>query len=230
MNPIPFRGFDERGEVRVYYNGILPHWRQDGCTYFVTYRQADALPEAVIRELEFERNQWLRSRGIEVADIEDEKLDWKQTIGKLSKADQRLYERKMATRLNKYLDAGHGSCVLRRPDIRKIVANSLEFFHEQRVLTGDYAVMPNHVHALMRPLKGYELEGILQSLKSYTATQINRLLGTTGSFWMRESYDHIVRDFEQLEAFQRYIKANPNKAKLSPREYATREAAYTADE
>lgn len=230
MNPIPFRGFDERGEVRVDYNGILPHWRQDGCTYFVTYRQSDALPEAVVREFEYDRDQWLRARGIERNDIANEKFDWNQTLGKLSKSDQRLYERTMATKLNKYLDAGHGSCALRRPEFRGIVANSLEFFHDQRVWTGDYAVMPNHVHVLMRPLPGHELEKILQSIKSYTATQINRLLENSGSFWMRESYDHIVRDGEQLEAYQRYIKANPIKANLNPGEYTLREAILAPDE
>ena len=41
---LPFREFDESGEVRIYYHGILPHWRQTGCTYFVTYRLADPYP------------------------------------------------------------------------------------------------------------------------------------------------------------------------------------------
>ena len=162
---IPLRGIDERGEVRVYYHGVLPHWRQANCTYFVTYRQNDALPEAVIREFEFERNQWLSHRGIDVSQLADGKFNWSDTIGKLPVTDQRQYEKTMATKLNKYLDAGHGSCVLKRPDIRKVVADSLEFFHEQRVWSGDYVVMPNHVHVLMRPMAGFELEDILQAVK-----------------------------------------------------------------
>lgn len=120
--------------------------------------------------------------------------------------------------------------MLRRPEIREIVAKSLEYFHGQRVLTGDYVVMPNHIHVLMRPLPSFELEDILQAVKSYTATQINRLLGGEGRFWMRESYDHIVRDFEQLEAFQTYIKANPKKANLGSDEYTLRPAVYHPDE
>lgn len=227
---IPFRGFDERGEVRVYYHGVLPHWRQADCTYFVTYRQADALPEDVIREFEYERNQWLLHRGIDPAQLADGNFIWEDTIGQLPAADQRQYERTMAAKLNTYLDAGHGSCVLRRPDIRDLVATSLEYFDGQRVLTGDYVVMPNHVHVLMRPLPGFELEDILQAVKSYTATRINRLLGGEGRFWMRESYDHIVRDFEQLEAFQAYMKANPKKANLRSGEYTLRSADYHPDE
>jgi putative transposase len=228
--PIPFRGFDERGEVRVYYNGVLPHWRQADCTYFVTFRLADALPEAVVREFEYERDQWLSHRGIELKTLPQEKSIWNETLGRLSLTDQGVYEKTMATTLCKYLDAGHGSCVLKRPDIRKIVADSLSYFHDQRVRTGAFVVMPNHVHALMRPLPGFELEDILHAVKSFTATKINRILGTDGRFWMKESYDHIVRDYEQLEAFQQYIAANPLKAKLRIDEYTLVTANYTPDE
>ncbi|MDF1815773.1 MAG: hypothetical protein P1V20_26480 [Verrucomicrobiales bacterium] len=42
MEPvIPFYPFNEFGEVRIYQHGLLPHWRQDGCTCFVTFRLAD---------------------------------------------------------------------------------------------------------------------------------------------------------------------------------------------
>ncbi|MEM1228724.1 MAG: transposase [Planctomycetota bacterium] len=230
LTSIPFRGFDERGDVRVYYHGVLPHWRQANCTYFVTFRMADALPAAVIQELEYERDQWLQHRGIDVSSLKQAKLDWKSTIGKLSKADQRVYDRTMATKLNRYLDAGHGRCSLRRIDLRTIVADSLQFFHGDRVLTGDFVVMPNHVHVLMRPIGSSELEDVLQAIKSYTATKINRVLGEKGPFWMRESYDHIVRDGDQLEAFQNYIRANRKKAKLREDEFTYQSAKYCPDE
>jgi REP element-mobilizing transposase RayT len=223
---IPFRGFDERGDVRIYYHGILPHWRQKGCTYFVTYRLADALPAGVIREFEYERNQWLLRRGIDPDQIIDLNGNWNETFVRLTKTDQRVYERMMAMKLNQYLDAGHGSCVLKRPEVATIVADSLSFFDGKRVLTGDFVVMPNHVHVLMRPIDNFELEEVLQAIKSYTATKINRMLGHEGRFWMRESYDHIVRDSEQLEAFQSYICGNPIKAKLKPGEYLLRAAQY----
>lgn len=74
--------------------------------------------------------------------------------------------------------------------------------------------MPNHVHALMTPVAPYELEKILQSIKGYSAVKINERLGREGTFWQRQSYDHIVRDVEQLFAFKRYISANPEKANL----------------
>ena len=144
----------------------------------------------------------------------------------LSTKDQREYERRIGIKLNESLDAGYGSCVLRRNETAKIVTESLDHFHGERVETGDSIVMPNHVHALMTPLAGFELEDILHSIKSYTANQINRLLSTSAALWQRESYDHIVRDGEQLLAYQRYISLNPEKAGLRDGEYIHSKAEY----
>lgn len=222
---IPFRGFDERGDVRIYHHGILPHWRQAECTYFVTFRQDDALPASVVREIEYERQQWLKHRGIDLNDPL-----WRSAFARLSSEDQRVYEQLVGTRINEHLDVGYGSCALRRERIARIVAESLDNFHSQRVLTGDFAIMPNHVHVLLRPLPGFELEDILHSIKSYTANEINRILEGGGTFWQRQSYDHIVRDYDQLEAFQRYIEANPKKANLKKGEYICASATYIPDE
>jgi REP element-mobilizing transposase RayT len=86
--------------------------------------------------------------------------------------------------------------------------------------------MPNHVHVLLTPITGFELEDILHSIKSFTATKINRILGRAGQLWQRESYDHIVRDINQLQAYQEYIAANPRKARLTPDEYTVSQSNY----
>lgn len=224
---IPFRDFDERGDVRIYSNGTLPHWRQADCTYFVTFRLADSLPVGVRREFEQDRNRWLLQRGIGIPGSDLEKpVNWVTVLKRLSQCDQRILVRTMADKLNRYLDAGYGTCLLKRREYAELVAESLSFFHGLRVLTGDFVVMPNHVHVLMRPLAGYELEDVLQSIKSFTASKINKRESCDGSLWMRGSYDHIVRDSEQLLAFQRYIHANPEKAGLSPRACVLRRAEY----
>lgn len=41
-------------------SGNLPHWRQDGTTYFVTFRTADSLPQEKLRQWVVEREEWLR--------------------------------------------------------------------------------------------------------------------------------------------------------------------------
>ena len=48
--PPGFRGLDPNKRVRI-YTRHLPHWRQDGATYFVTFRLADSLPEAMLIEI-----------------------------------------------------------------------------------------------------------------------------------------------------------------------------------
>lgn len=53
-------------------------------------------------------------------------------------------------------------------------------------------------------------------LKGSTARKANQLLGRTGMpFWQDESYDHWVRDRQQLERIVRYIEDNPVSAGLA---------------
>jgi REP element-mobilizing transposase RayT len=220
-DPIPFQAFNERGDFRSYYHGVLPHWRQTGCTYFVTFRMADSIPSIVLEEIEDKRMRWLKSRGINPDD-----LNWERKLSKLPISEQRMYDEHVVQMLNTSLDECHGSCALKEEAVGNKVAVALNFFHGERVLTGDFAVMPNHVHVLLTPINGFELEDILHSIKSYTANEINKLLERNESFWQRESYDHIVRDTEQLQAYQRYIAANPLKAKLREGEYVLASAVY----
>jgi hypothetical protein len=55
------------------------------------------------------------------------------------------------------------------------------------------------------------------------------MLTRSGTFWQRDSYDHIVRDIEQLEAFQAYIAKNPTKARLNAGEFLHSAAMYRVD-
>ena len=76
-----------------------------------------------------------------------------------------------------------------------------------------YAVMPNHVHLLIWPK--IAPSRLMKSLKGVTAREANKILGTTGEpFWQKESYDHWVRDAEELQKIRHYIYNNPVKAGL----------------
>ena len=73
--------------------------------------------------------------------------------------------------------------------------------------------MSNHVHALLLPK--VDVSKLMKSLKGYTAREANRLLGRTGiPFWLKESYDHWVRDEAEWKRIVRYIQNNPVKAGL----------------
>jgi hypothetical protein len=48
--PPGFQGLHPDQPITVYQRH-LPHWRQDGATYFVTFRLADSLPQSKLDEL-----------------------------------------------------------------------------------------------------------------------------------------------------------------------------------
>ena len=54
----------------------------------------------------------------------------------------------------------------------------------------------------------------MHSLKGHTAREGNRLLGRAGAFWEHESYDHYVRNEDELERIILYVLENPLKAGL----------------
>ena len=77
--------------------------------------------------------------------------------------------------------------------------------------------MPNHVHAIVRPMGSddQELEDVLRLCKGRSARAINKHLGMSGPLWQRESYDRIIRDEEHLWRCLQYIGRNPKKAGLT---------------
>jgi len=77
-----------------------------------------------------------------------------------------------------------------------------------------WVIMPNHFHALVEPMEGKKLGGIVQGWKGGSAREINLSRCTSGSLWHREAFDHIVRSEAQLDHFRRYIALNPGKAGL----------------
>jgi REP element-mobilizing transposase RayT len=103
---------------------------------------------------------------------------------------------------------------LRQPAIADIVVRSIQtgvvLGHYD---LGAYAIMPNHVHLLILPKT--PPDQLMKSLKGSTAREANRALGRTGeTFWQKESYDHWVRDRQELERIRAYIQNNPVNAGL----------------
>ena len=172
--------------------GNLSHWRQEHVTYFVTFRLADSIPAAALELWRRERDDWLDRNPLPH-----------------SPDQKREYDQQFTNRFHKWLDAGHGECVLGNPDIRQIVTQALVHFQNTRYLLREWVVMPNHVHVIVTPLPSHKLSDILHSWKSFTAKKINQLLGRTGVIWQKESFDHILRGPDQLERIERYIHNNP---------------------
>jgi type I restriction enzyme R subunit len=86
-----------------------------------------------------------------------------------------------------------------------------------------FVVMPSHVHWVFRPiaswvktLKGRSArESVVHSINRYTARECNLVCGGIGAFWQHESYDHWVRDEDELERVIHYVEGNPVKAGLA---------------
>ena len=210
---VGFEFFDPAGELRVTL-GNLPHWFQPEVTYFVTFRTDDSLPAETARLWYARRGDWLQRHGIDPGAAGRSAL-----LRRLPSAQQREFHDTFSRRFMAYLDRGCGACVLKRPELARIVGENLRHFDGQRYQLGDFVVMPNHVHLLARLLGPTDLERQCYSWKKYTATRINRALGRRGRFWHEESFDHLVRSAEELEHRRRYIAENPEEARLHEGEY-----------
>ncbi len=196
--PPGFVGFDPQRPVRIYERS-LPHWRQDGVTYFTTFRLADSLPAARLRELTALRAQWENGHPPPRSEAQ-----WKE----LSRTTIEHVER--------WLDDGAGSCLLQEDFAAEIVAHKLRHFDGAQYELGAYVIMPNHVHVLVRSFSDalYPLEAIEQGWKAHSSREINLARGTQGHLWQSESFDRIVRDEEHLWKCLQYIGDNPQRAGL----------------
>ena len=201
LPPLPpgFRGLHPDTHVRV-YTRHLPHWRQDGATYFVTFRLADSLPEAKLTELNNLRSHWEFTHP----EPRSEK-DWED------------HAREVVRRTEAWLDEGHGACRFRHERWANVLHERLQHFNGQRYQLSCSVIMPNHCHAVIRPFDGYELEDLLGPMKGVTTKQINATIGGHGELWQQECYDRIIRDAEHLHRVIQYIGRNPAFSKL-PRE------------
>jgi len=72
--------------------------------------------------------------------------------------------------------------------------------------------MPNHVHLLLTIIGDNQLTTIMKSIKGVTARKINRHRNKTGSIWLAESYDHIIRNQNEFYNTIQYISENPRRA------------------
>jgi REP element-mobilizing transposase RayT len=185
------RAFDWR-QARILHRGSLPHLRQDGVVYFVTFRLADSLPADVMKRLRAERDAWMTSHPPPLTDEQNQE-----------------FRRIWSARIERLLDNGHGECVLRNRLCREAIEATLCHDDGKLYLLGDFAIMPNHVHGLLQLLADNDLSRVLQSWKSIGARQINRIAKRSGQLWQDESFDHIVRDETAMARLIQYIKDNP---------------------
>jgi type I restriction enzyme R subunit len=205
----------------------LPHWDVPDATYFVTACLAGSIPAGGLRELEDYRRS----------------LDARPRPSSMTEADWEHHKHKLVFgRLDEWLDGESAVRHLERAEAAASVRNAIYHFAEVRYHLLAYAIMPSHLHWVFHPLPSWcesvrgagfqparasaagwkpaartqrpPREIVMHSLKSYTANECNRLLGRRGAFWQDESYDHWVRDDDELYRIIEYVESNPVKAGL----------------
>lgn len=196
---------------REFYHRHLPHYQPADATFFVTFRLAGSLPRAVVEQLRAEREIFRRisSLGRNERERVEQKREW-------SKAYFKKFESLLDGR-------SLGPTWLRKPSIAGIVSEALHYRDGKFYDLIAYCVMPNHVHVIFST-EGFSVRradcptntvtDILQKLKWNTAIKANAVLGRSGAFWQGESYDHVVRDEDELERIIEYVLDNPVKAGL----------------
>jgi type I restriction enzyme R subunit len=143
----------------------------------------------------------------------------------LSDDDWRIHCWKLAfARTDHWLDSFPANRVLENPELARVVVQAMLYFAGERYDLLAYVVMPSHIHWLFQPLPQWVAalevdprsprERITYSVNRFSATICNRVLQRKGPFWQTESYDHWVRDPDELDRVIRYVEENPVKAGL----------------
>jgi putative DNA methylase len=176
----------ELREAGWHSRGYLPHFDGRAIPQFITLHLADSIPRKVIER-------------------------WQGELNRLEENEEQIVMRR---RIDRYLDQGYGSCFLKDNRIAKIVQESLLKFDGLRYNLFSWVVMPNHSHSLLTRFEDWELNKLMQSHKSYTAHEANKVLKRSGQFWMEDYFDRYIRNWEHFHNAVSYIENNPVKAGL----------------
>lgn len=219
---VVFGAFDPEADVEVTVRN-LPHWFQPGAAIFITFRTADSMPEEVLLRWQRELEEWLAARHMPPvlgeSTVRRRLSNHDELLNELNPTDRREFKRLSDRIFHRELDRCHGACLLKRPELARIVGDAIRFYQDTKYDLDRFVVMPNHVHAIVQFRVGANLETVSQSWMRYTARQINAATGGSGAFWQPEPFDHIVRSPEQFGYLQDYIAENPEKAHLRNGEF-----------
>ena len=197
----------EREFIRRRY---LPHWDVPGAAYFITTCLYGSIPAQGLLEIaQYRRELQERPRPASVPDDEWRLRSWKLNF----------------IRIDQWLDLRSVNRVLENPALAQTVMDANRYFAEDRYDLYAFVVMPSHFHWLFQPRQSWidtlaetertPRERITYSVNRFTSTRCNKQLNRKGPFWQKESFDHWVRDIEELERIIRYIEENPVKAGLA---------------
>lgn len=185
------------------YRRNLPHIIPPGGTFFITFRLKGSVPKHIAQSFaeEYEREKFI--------------------IKNQSKSSARFFllnenRNNYFSDFDSYLDTqSTGPHWLRITKIVELVVDAIKFRDGKQYNLISYCIMSNHVHMIFTVQRDdIPLYKILGSLKRHTARHANKVLKREGAFWQAESYDHLIRDRNELARTIDYVLNNPVKAKL----------------
>ena len=203
-------------KIKTEYRKRLPHIHPVGATFFITFRLEGSIPVASLDKL---RKKY------------DDKYET------ILFDDQPLKTERIALLYQKYFDefdellhaVKSGPTWLESPAIAKLVEEQLMKYDGEFYDLLCYCIMSNHVHivfdtSIQVPIFydsdldddfGYvQVDQIMKQIKGPVAVYANRLLGRTGAFWVKESYDRYIRNARDLKNTILYTVNNAVKAGL----------------
>ena len=202
-------------EKKEFYRHALPHFQHTGQAYFVTWSLKDAIPPKALADYTGQLNllhaqiEYTKSNRLDDSIINDFKLRYHQLRVKYIKAYDDLLHMQSKFVVN-----------LANESNRTILINSLSFLEGKKLQNYAFCIMSNHVHWVFRLLENdglgnpVYLQDILQSVKRFSATAINKMSGLKGSLWEKESFDTTIWDDKHLYYAIKYTLNNPVAAGL----------------
>lgn len=164
----------------IFYRRNLPHWQPPGATIFFTWRLYGSLPGEAIERLSAERERLMLQPVRQGETARERTIRHNKIIFAL--ADEMLGR------------AGYDPRWLADSAIAQLMTDAFFYHNGQRYDLIAFVVMPNHVHAVLRPSESGKTDDdnprfvpiskITKGLKGYVAREANRLLNRTGqTFW-----------------------------------------------
>ena len=202
-------------EKKEFYCHYLPHFQQPGQAYFVTWSLKDAVPAKALVS-------YTQKLEMLKAQIELQKA-CKSEIAVIENLQHEYYfvRRKYFKAYDDLLDAERNPVInLSKPENTEIIMGSLKFWEGKKLNNWAFTIMSNHVHWVFEVFnKDQEgnpvyLQDIMQSVKRYSANQINKLENRQGSLWQKENFDTTIRDHQHRYNAINYTLNNPVAAGL----------------
>lgn len=201
----------------ISYSRNLPHFHPFKGTFFITFRLFDSIPDFILHDM---RINYEMDRKILKSKITD-KSELKVKLYEL----QKIYFGKYDAILDK---CDYGPKFLLNDEVAFIVYNKIMEFDVVKYELIAFDIEPNHVHMIiflnedlkssdsnkLGKTKDYVLADTLRLIKGSTSRKSNIVLNRKGQFWHHESYDHVVRDEDELERIIKYICNNPVRSGL----------------